>query len=162
MKPPRAHHCSVCNKCVLKMDHHCPFVGNCVGKANHKLFWNFLLYASISSLQVAFSLLIFGGDTSKGFNNRLQMLNQDFVLFLTLAVSLSVSISTLCLLVIHTILILTNRTTIENQTLIKSNPFNRGWTQNWKDSFGDNKLKWFLPLKPELQWEISHQTVWVS
>ena len=36
-KPDRAHHCSNCERCVLKMDHHCPWIGGCVVGAESSL-----------------------------------------------------------------------------------------------------------------------------
>ncbi|KAL7419401.1 palmitoyltransferase for Vac8p [Cryptotrichosporon argae] len=49
-KPDRAHHCSVCRQCVLKMDHHCPWLNNCVGYHNHKAFLLFVTYGSLLAL----------------------------------------------------------------------------------------------------------------
>lgn len=57
-KPPRAHHCKTCRRCVFKvvfphqMDHHCIWMANCIGAGNLKPFYQFTLLASYYSLGI--------------------------------------------------------------------------------------------------------------
>jgi len=54
IKPDRAHHCSVCQRCIRKMDHHCPWVNNCVGENNQKYFVLFTFYIAMISVHAIF------------------------------------------------------------------------------------------------------------
>ncbi|OQR67680.1 palmitoyltransferase ZDHHC3-like [Tropilaelaps mercedesae] len=49
-RPPHAHHCRICNRCIRKMDHHCPWINNCVGELNQKYFLQFLVYTGVTCL----------------------------------------------------------------------------------------------------------------
>lgn len=57
IKPPQTHHCSVCNRCVLKMDHHCPWLNQCVGLLNYRYFILFLFWLFVGTAY-ALSILL--------------------------------------------------------------------------------------------------------
>ncbi|CAF1421611.1 unnamed protein product [Adineta steineri] len=52
-KPTRAHHCSICAKCILNQDHHCPWINNCVGHLNHRYFFQFCFFLTIGAFYAA-------------------------------------------------------------------------------------------------------------
>ena len=43
LKPARSKHCSMCKRCIAKLDHHCIFINNCVGYGNQHYFLLLLL-----------------------------------------------------------------------------------------------------------------------
>ncbi|KIK01889.1 hypothetical protein K443DRAFT_97841 [Laccaria amethystina LaAM-08-1] len=53
-KPERTHHCSICGRCVLKMDHHCPWLGStCIGHRTYPAFVHFLCSVTLLATYIA-------------------------------------------------------------------------------------------------------------
>ena len=75
-KPPRTHHCSVCDTCVLKMDHHCPWINGCIGHFNHRYFFLYMFYMVIGCLFImVFGFEIFYDEVKNGIASTTEEFN---------------------------------------------------------------------------------------
>lgn len=160
VKPARAHHCSVCGRCILKMDHHCPWINNCVGFGNYRYFCLFMLFLVLSCCFIVvvflsnFQDIIFPYRRRRGMREFRQSIMTSFMICCSILIAL-------CILGgFHIWLVLTNQTTIEFQTNILRrkearkngeyfrNPYDLGRTRNFQQVFGPNpfcRLRWLMP-----------------
>lgn len=148
VKPDRSHHCSVCNKCVLKMDHHCPYVNNCVGLHNYKYFMNMVTSGTAASLLITFTMW---EGVSLAWEDPNFSLNFQVVIGLVYFGNLVLSIVLSAFTFFHLYLISNGLSTIEFREKITvkfdKSPYNVGCIGNFLAVFGKNPLFWLVPIR---------------
>ncbi|XBW38409.1 hypothetical protein QEN19_003997 [Hanseniaspora menglaensis] len=172
LKPERAHHCSSCETCVLRMDHHCPWLTCCIGYKNHKNFIQFIILATIYAFVILFvSIAEIKDEIHKNFSPVNDDINYlQFKLCYVAFVATVVSLTLLVFDWFSIYLILKNQTTIEKMAfderkeldvsllleegggsnIDEMNIYDLGSKlDNWRQIMGEHWYEWLLPTTRE-------------
>lgn len=153
-KPPRAHHCSVSGRCILRLDHYCIWVLNAVGLLNYKAFLLFLLYTlaatSLACVVLLSSVVRFirdDGDDGTAAGGG-AVTGRGLMLLIAFVADAAFALSLLAFVILHARLAGLNMTTIEQfeKTEVVPWPWDRGsFKKNLAEVFGSRPDRWWRP-----------------
>lgn len=150
IKDPKTHHCSICERCISKMDHHCPWVNNCVGMYTQKFFLLFLFYIMLACI---FSFVLLVLRVSFCFNNEKADLckRKQFQVTIDLMLGIFSGFLNLLFMVFVIVMLYDQITCIINNTtgidILKNSAIERRSIKvNFEETFGGRfSILWFLP-----------------
>ncbi|XP_049519851.1 palmitoyltransferase ZDHHC20-like [Dermacentor silvarum] len=145
--PDRAHHCSVCRRCVLKMDHHCPWFNNCVCFSTYKAFLLTNLYVI---LLCTYALFTAGSHFRQVPWNHWRVTGPAVQVATMVLVAVAFTVSVGSFFRFHVTLLTLNRTTLESLRsplfVDKGDTFDIGCGNNFVEVFGRSRLLWLFPV----------------
>ncbi|KAJ3352202.1 hypothetical protein HDU83_008253 [Entophlyctis luteolus] len=113
-RPPRASHCSSCDRCVEVHDHHCPWTATCIGKHNYRLFYSFILSTWLLAVVVCSFGIVQITIVARDVGDSLQAVDLNPVVAIMVVMTGLFSLTLGGMTVYHTMLCMKNMTTHED------------------------------------------------
>ncbi|KOC69034.1 putative palmitoyltransferase ZDHHC23 [Habropoda laboriosa] len=136
--PPKAHHCRMCQTCILNREYHCKWLDCCIGSSNLKWYLGCLFFSAIAFIygsnltmtSVCHPFILIGTvllpDDCSDVYHQLDIA----LCFISALYSLLVGLVVVCYLMYHLWLIYLGTTSNERRLLETGSPYDHGMLKN--------------------------------